>query len=113
MYELKLDSARTAIFWGNDREKKRKERKKHFVLFPVANPYLHNASRTNKTSSSGIVREAQREANTDMKKSQKTIRQAMGRSEERCAERVTAGFCVAGGPLEGGLEKKVRTGKEK
>lgn len=37
------------------------------MSFPVANPYLHNASRTNKTSSSGIVREAQREANTDMK----------------------------------------------
>lgn len=54
------------------------KQKKHFVLFPDANPYLHNASRTNKTSSSGIVREAQREANTDMKKSQKPIRQATG-----------------------------------
>lgn len=45
--------------------------KANFASFPVANPYLHNASRTNKTSSSGIVREAQREANTDMEKSQK------------------------------------------
>lgn len=36
------------------------------MAFGVADPYLHNASRTNKTSSSGIVREAQREASTDM-----------------------------------------------
>lgn len=38
------------------------------VFVPAANPYLHNASRTNKTSSSGIVREAQREASTDVEK---------------------------------------------
>ncbi len=49
-------------------------KKENFVSFPGANPYLRNASRTNKTSSSGIVREAQREANTDMKKSQKRPR---------------------------------------
>ena len=36
------------------------------MAFGVADPYLPNASRTNKTSSSGIVREAQREASTDM-----------------------------------------------
>lgn len=45
---------------------KKKKKEKSFVAFGVADPYLHNASRTNKTSSSGIVREAQREASTDM-----------------------------------------------
>lgn len=45
---------------------KKKKKAKSFVAFGVADPYLHNASRTNKTSSSGIVREAQREASTDM-----------------------------------------------
>lgn len=43
-----------------------KKRRKALWLSGVADPYLHNASRTNKTSSSGIVREAQREASTDM-----------------------------------------------
>lgn len=58
-------------------------RKTNFVSFPVANPYLRNASRTNKTSSSGIVREAQREANTDMKKSQKRPQWSGDPSRER------------------------------
>lgn len=49
------------------KNKNKTKNPQNFVSFPVANPYLHNASRTNKTSSSGIVREAQREANTDMK----------------------------------------------
>lgn len=51
----------------------------NFVPFPDAHPYLRNASRTNKTSSSGIVREAQREANTEKReeKSQMVQRDAV------------------------------------
>lgn len=53
--------------------------KSNFVPFPDAHPYLRNASRTNKTSSSGIVREAQREANTEKseEKSQMVWRDAV------------------------------------
>ena len=89
--------------------KTKQKKNPNFVSFPVANPYLHNASRTNKTSSSGIVREAQREANTDMKekvtkqnktKKQKNKKNKQNKNRSECGdpraqgedgERVTAG----------------------
>lgn len=76
------------------------------MSFPVANPYLHNASRTNKTSSSGIVREAQREANTDKEKFTKTM--MVQRERERRDECVNSWFSqLSGNLLERYLEKLI------
>lgn len=108
---LKWDQHHCLVLLSSEKkeEKQKKTKQKTFVAFGVADPYLHNASRTNKTSSSGIVREAQREASTDMflfflKKSHKNrwSRWSRWRDRQRGREVVVGGGGDGGSRLFSG-----------
>lgn len=58
----------------------------------VAHLYLRNASRTNKTPAAGIVRVAQREADTDTERGRGTVRYGTGSPS---ATHLDTGYTVA------------------